>query len=71
MRRQPIHVYLTAAIAAFLLSIAPRTMILRHPLVADAPKSQANSHYSAAIVRLEPEDLSGATGGKNSDNLLK
>lgn len=61
MRHKRVHVYLTIAIAAMLLSLGEGIAMLNPPpLVSAAPNPQINLHYSAAISRLEQKDVPGA-----------
>lgn len=66
MRHKPIRVYFTAAIAVMLLSLGQGMSILHpSPLATAAPNPQTNPHYTAAISRLEQEDLQGAMAELN------
>lgn len=60
MRRNLAHVYLTGALAAVLLSMSQGS-VNHPPVVMAAP----NPHYSAAISRLEQEDVPGAMSALN------
>ena len=66
MRHKSIRVYFTVAIAAMLLSLGQGMSILHpSPLATAAPNPQSNPHYTAAISRLEQEDLQGAMAELN------
>lgn len=66
MRHKPVRTYLTLAITAMLLSLGQGISILHpSPLATAAPNPQSNPHYTAAISRLEQEDLQGAMAELN------
>lgn len=61
MNRKRVHVCLTVAITAMLLSFGKGIAILNSPpLVNAAPNPRANPHFAAATSLLEQEDLQGA-----------